>query len=113
MLFLLIAAHNFGFVGIGLILERMYVRIVLIKVSDNVITRVHKITCTILNVRKQAQVMRHKHLSILWEIKNFKSSKNKIYHKCSLFLLSEGRVYNPDVSRHIAENNLAENWTLS
>ena len=83
------------------------------KVSDNVIARVHKITCTFFNVRKQAQVMRHTHLSILLEIKNFKSSKNKIYHKCSLFLLSEGRVYNPDVSRHLTEKNLAENWTLS
>ena len=29
------------------------------------------------------------------------------------YFISEGRVYNPDVSRHIAENQLAENWTLS
>ena len=31
----------------------------------------------------------------------------------NMFSFSEGRVYSPDVSRHIAENHLEENWTLS
>jgi len=34
--------------------------------------------------------------------------------RLSAYIISEGRVYNPDVSRHaMAQERVEENWTLS
>lgn len=53
-------------------------------------------------------------LQMIWTIKTlFFLVLLRWLTRLSAYIVSEGRVYNPDVSRHLTEKNLAENWTLS